>query len=238
MSYLSEYEEIDGGYVAFGGDPKEEAWAYKFQHYEQTVKENLVRGLPSNFFEKNHTCVACQKGKQHKAFGRPKLSKDSPGDGFKPSGKEEKKDAKDLRNEDNEVLSIEEPIVNQEKNANVNNTNNINTVSLTSNAASIKDNAIDEDIVYGCADDPNMPNLKGIVYSDEDEDVGAEVDMTNLDTNIPVSLIITTRIHKNHPVEQIVRDIHSATQTRRMTKNVTNYGIFSTVQQRINHKDF
>nr|GFA58899.1 ribonuclease H-like domain-containing protein [Tanacetum cinerariifolium] len=22
MSYLSEYEEIDGGYVAFGGDPK------------------------------------------------------------------------------------------------------------------------------------------------------------------------------------------------------------------------
>nr|GEZ75631.1 hypothetical protein [Tanacetum cinerariifolium] len=165
-------------------------------------------------------------------------SKDSPSDGFKPSGEEEKKDAKDLRNEDNEVLSTEEPIVNQEKDANVNSTNNINTVSLTSNAASIKDNAVDEDIVYGCADDPNMPNLKGIVYSDEDEDVGTEVDMTNLDTNIPVSLILTTRIHKNHPVEQIIGDIHSTTQTRRMTKNVTNYGIFSTVQQRINHKDF
>nr|GFA86367.1 hypothetical protein [Tanacetum cinerariifolium] len=57
-------------------------------------------------------------------------SKDSPGDGFKPSGEEQKKDAKDLRNEDNEVLSIGEPIVNQEKDANVNSTNNINTVTL------------------------------------------------------------------------------------------------------------
>ncbi|GKE85236.1 hypothetical protein Tco_1558978 [Tanacetum coccineum] len=31
------------------------------------VRENLVRGLPSKIFENDHTCVACQKGKQHKA---------------------------------------------------------------------------------------------------------------------------------------------------------------------------
>nr|GEU78793.1 hypothetical protein [Tanacetum cinerariifolium] len=62
-----------------------------------------------------------------------------------------------------------------------------------------------------------------IVYSDDDEDVGAEADMTNLDTNILVSSILTTRIHKDNPVEQIIRDIHSAPQTRRMTNNVTNY---------------
>nr|GFB94336.1 putative ribonuclease H-like domain-containing protein [Tanacetum cinerariifolium] len=31
------------------------------------VKYNLVRGLPSEVFENNHTCVACKKGKQHKA---------------------------------------------------------------------------------------------------------------------------------------------------------------------------
>ncbi|GJX58524.1 putative ribonuclease H-like domain-containing protein [Tanacetum coccineum] len=31
------------------------------------VKGNLVRGLPSKTFENDHTCVACQKGKQHKA---------------------------------------------------------------------------------------------------------------------------------------------------------------------------
>ncbi|GJW63762.1 ribonuclease H-like domain-containing protein [Tanacetum coccineum] len=67
-----------------------------------------------------------------------------------------------------------------------------------------------KNIVYGCANDPNMPNLEEIVYSYDDEDVGAEADMTNLDTYIPVSPILTTRIHKDYPVEQIIGDIHSA----------------------------
>ncbi|GKG06332.1 hypothetical protein Tco_0326418, partial [Tanacetum coccineum] len=125
---------------------------------------------------------------------------------------EEKKDAKHLENEDSEVLNIQEPRVNQEKDENVN--------------------------IYKCVHDPNMPNLEEIVYSDDDEDIGAKADMTNLDTHIHVSPIITTRIHKDHPVEQIIGDIHSTPQTRRMTKNVTEYGMFSSVQQRINHKDF
>ncbi|GJT75551.1 putative ribonuclease H-like domain-containing protein [Tanacetum coccineum] len=108
-------------------------------------------------------------------------SKDSPDAGFKPSREEEKKDAKDLGNED----YTEEPRVNQEKDVNFNITNNINTVSPTDNAASIKDNAVDENIVYGCADDLNMPNLEEIIYSDDDEDVSTEADMNNLDTFIP-----------------------------------------------------
>ncbi|GJR47840.1 putative ribonuclease H-like domain-containing protein [Tanacetum coccineum] len=114
------------------------------------------------------------------------ISKDSLDAGFKPSGEEEKKDAKDPENED-------------------------------------KDNVVDENIVYGCDDDPNMSNLKEIDYSDDDEGDGAEADMTNLDTNILVSHILTTRVHKDHLVEQIIGDIHSAPQTRRMTKNVTNH---------------
>ncbi|GJX22159.1 putative ribonuclease H-like domain-containing protein [Tanacetum coccineum] len=132
---------------------------------------------------------------------------DSPDAGFKPSGKEEKKDTEDLGNEDSETAGIE-------------------------------DNVVDENIVYGCVDDPHIPKLKDIVYSDDDEDVGAEADINNLDTHIPVSPIPTTRIHKDHPVEQIIRDIYSAPQTRRMTKSVTEQAMFSSVQQRTNHKDF
>nr|GEU43262.1 hypothetical protein [Tanacetum cinerariifolium] len=112
------------------------------------------------------------------------------------AGKEEKKDDKDLGNEDNEVLSTEKPRVNQEKDDNVNSINNINIVSPTANAASIKDNAVDNDIVYRCADDPNMPNLEEINYSDDDEDVGVEADMTNLDSNI-LRDIGTKWIHRN-----------------------------------------
>ncbi|GJS83640.1 putative ribonuclease H-like domain-containing protein [Tanacetum coccineum] len=153
-------------------------------------------------------------------------SKDSPNAGFKPSGEEEKKDAEDPGNEDSEVPSTEEPRVNQEKDASVNSTNTINTVSLTVNTAGIEDNVVDENIVYGCDDDPNMPKLEEIVYSDDDEDVGAEADINNLDTHIPVSPIPTTKIHKDHPVEQIIGDIYSAPQTRRMTKSVTEQAMF------------
>ncbi|GJZ76910.1 ribonuclease H-like domain-containing protein [Tanacetum coccineum] len=86
-----------------------------------------------------------------------------------------------------------------------------------------KDNAVDENIVYGCIDDPNIPNLEEIVYSKDDEGVGVEPDMNNLDTFMPVSPIPTTRIHKDHPLEQIIGDIHLAPQTRRMTKSVTEH---------------
>ncbi|GKD52571.1 putative ribonuclease H-like domain-containing protein [Tanacetum coccineum] len=191
-SYLTNYEEIDGGFVSFGGNSK--------------------------------------RGKL--------LGKDSLDARFKPLREEENKDAKDLRNEDSEVPSTEEPRVNQEKDASVNNTNTINTVSPTVNTAGIEDNVVDEDIVYGCDDDPNMPKLEEIVYSDDDEDIGAEADINNLDTHIPVSPIPTTKINMDHPVEQIIKDIYSASQTRRMTKSVTEHAMFSLVQQRTNHKDF
>nr|GEZ58016.1 ribonuclease H-like domain-containing protein [Tanacetum cinerariifolium] len=50
-------------------------------------------------------------------------------------------------------------------------------------------------------DDPNMPALEDITYSDNEEDVGAEADFTNLETNITVSPIPTTRVHKDHHEE-------------------------------------
>ncbi|GJV18420.1 ribonuclease H-like domain-containing protein [Tanacetum coccineum] len=306
-----------------------------FKTLNKLVRGNLVRGLPSKIFENNHTCVACQKGKQHKAscktktaeadntacyvqnkvlvikphnkkpyelflgrkpalnFIRPfgclvtilntldhldaltismnykpvvagnqtngiagtkenidagqdakkiipdqkcillplltsdpslsKSSKDSPDARFKPSGEKEKIDSKHQENEDSEVPNTDEPRVNQEQDANVNNTNNINSVSPTVSAADIENNDVDENIVYGCIDYPNMPNLEEIVYFDDDKEVGAEADMKNLATNVLVSLIPTTRVYKDHPLEQIIADIHSAPQTRRMTKNVTEH---------------
>ncbi|GKA85723.1 putative ribonuclease H-like domain-containing protein [Tanacetum coccineum] len=44
-----------------------------FKTLNKLVKGNLVRGLPSKIFQNDHTCVACQKGKQHKAFCKAKL---------------------------------------------------------------------------------------------------------------------------------------------------------------------
>ncbi|GJX20310.1 putative ribonuclease H-like domain-containing protein [Tanacetum coccineum] len=43
-----------------------------FKTINKLVKGNLVRGLPSKLFEINQTCVACQKGKQHRASCKTK----------------------------------------------------------------------------------------------------------------------------------------------------------------------
>ncbi|GJU96717.1 putative ribonuclease H-like domain-containing protein [Tanacetum coccineum] len=72
-----------------------------------------------------------------------------------------------------------------------------------------------------------MPALEDVSIFDslrDDEDDGAEADMNNLDTTIQVSPILTTRIHKDHPLEQVIRDLQSATQTRRMSKNLEEHG--------------
>ncbi|GJR99891.1 putative ribonuclease H-like domain-containing protein [Tanacetum coccineum] len=44
-----------------------------FKTMNKLVKANLVKGLPSKIFENDHSCVACQKGKQRKASYKTKL---------------------------------------------------------------------------------------------------------------------------------------------------------------------
>nr|GEV55419.1 hypothetical protein [Tanacetum cinerariifolium] len=83
-------------------------------------------------------------------------------------------------------------------------------------------------------DDPNMPALEGITYSDDEEDVGVEADFSNLETTITVSLIPITKVHKDHPVTQIIGDLSLATQTRSMTRMVKDQGGLT----QINNKDF
>nr|GEZ65786.1 putative ribonuclease H-like domain-containing protein [Tanacetum cinerariifolium] len=67
-------------------------------------------------------------------------------------------------------------------------------------------------------DDLNMPELEDITYFDDEVDVDPEADFTNLETTITVSLIPTTRVHKDHHVTQIIGDLSLATQTRSMKR--------------------
>nr|GFA19813.1 hypothetical protein [Tanacetum cinerariifolium] len=43
-----------------------------FKTINKLVKGNLVRGLPSKVFTNDNSCVACKKGKQHRAFCKSK----------------------------------------------------------------------------------------------------------------------------------------------------------------------
>nr|GEV23402.1 uncharacterized mitochondrial protein AtMg00810-like [Tanacetum cinerariifolium] len=95
-----------------------------------------------------------------------------------------------------------------------NNTNRVNAVSAPVTAAG--KSSFEDPFKY--PDDSDMLELKDIIYSDDEEDVGAEADLSNLETNIYVSSIPTTRVHKDHHVTQIIGDLTSTPQTRSMTR--------------------
>ncbi|GJR68906.1 putative ribonuclease H-like domain-containing protein [Tanacetum coccineum] len=155
-------------------------------------------------------------------FSSPKRSDDEVADDVgkestKDPANEGGKDDQDLRDEferEFERLFVQ----GKETEININSTNSIFVVSSPINTAGIKD----------ADDEPMMPNLKdtsifGGAYDDEDFVAGG--DMNNLESSMPVSPIVTTRVHKDHLVKQIIRDLHSAPQIRRMTKNSEEHGL-------------
>ncbi|GJZ21668.1 ribonuclease H-like domain-containing protein, partial [Tanacetum coccineum] len=137
----------------------------------------------------------------------PKSSQD---DGSKPSS--------DDGNEVDEDSRKDSEGINQEKEDNVNNTNNVNATCIN------EVNAVGGKTSIELQLDLNMPELEDYSIIEDDEDVGAEADMHNLDTTIQVSPISTTRIHKDHPLNLVIGDFQSATQTRRMSKSLEEHG--------------
>nr|GEU55813.1 hypothetical protein [Tanacetum cinerariifolium] len=134
--------------------------------------------------------------------------KSSHNDGFKLSCDDGKKVDADPRKQ-NECND-------QEKEDNVNSTNNVNIVSSTVNAAGTNEN---NDLPF----DLNMHALKDFStfnFLIDDEDDGTMAYINNIDTTIQVSHVPTTRIHKDHPFDQVIRDFQSVIQTRHMLKNL------------------
>nr|GEX23298.1 putative ribonuclease H-like domain-containing protein [Tanacetum cinerariifolium] len=88
----------------------------------------------------------------------------------------------------------------------INNANtNLNTGSLNINTIGSNDLSMSSLEETGIFDD---------VY--DDREVDAEADTNNLELLTVVSLTPTTRVHKDHPKKQIIRDLNLANQTRRM----------------------
>ncbi|GJS39823.1 uncharacterized mitochondrial protein-like protein [Tanacetum coccineum] len=105
-----------------------------------------------------------------------------PDDGSKPSSDDEKKVNEDPR--------IESESEDQEKDDNVNSTNNINIVSSSVNAASIKVNTVGGKTSIKLPIDQNILALEDYSIFEstiDDQDDGAEVDMNNMDITIQVS---------------------------------------------------
>ncbi|GJR99485.1 putative ribonuclease H-like domain-containing protein [Tanacetum coccineum] len=62
-------------------------------------------------------------------------------------------------------------------------------------------------------------------------------ELMHVDDKLAKELFHLEKIHKDHPLDQVIGDLQSATQTRNMSKNLKEHGFVSTIQQRTNHKD-
>ncbi|GJV24668.1 RNA-directed DNA polymerase, eukaryota [Tanacetum coccineum] len=163
--------------------------------------------------DKTITVAATMASLMDFSFRRPS----SHDDGSKPSSDDGKKVDEDPR-KDSESKD-------QKKEDNVNSTNNVNA------AGTNEVNAVDGKTSIELPFDPNMPTLEDDRIFDFSSDDGAVADMNNLDTTIQVSPILTIRIHKDHPLNQVIGDLQSATQTRIMSKNLEKHGF----DQILNH---
>nr|GEZ78558.1 putative ribonuclease H-like domain-containing protein [Tanacetum cinerariifolium] len=202
MSYLTEYEEIDGGYVAFEGDPKggkitrkgkfdgkaDEGFfvGYSLNSKAFRVFSSRIRTVEENMHirkkESDNAGQARKKTEPIKDYillplwtAVPLFSQDpksSHDDGSKHSCDDGKKVDEDPRKENK--------CNDQEKEDNIKSTNNVNTVCSTVNDAGINE---DNELPF----DPNMPALEDVStfnFSSDNEDDGEMADMNNLFTKV------------------------------------------------------
>nr|GEW61063.1 hypothetical protein [Tanacetum cinerariifolium] len=118
-----------------------------------------------------------------------------------------------------------------------NSTNNFNATGPSNNVVSLNFEIGGKSLFMDPSqypDDSDMPALEDIIYSNDEEDVGAEADFSNLETSITVSTILTTRVYKDHHVTQIIGDLTLAPQTRSMARMIKEQGGLN----QINNEDF
>ncbi|GJY39629.1 putative ribonuclease H-like domain-containing protein [Tanacetum coccineum] len=203
-SYLTDYQDIDRGFVAFAGSPK----GGKF---EGKAGEGFLVGysVNSKAFRVFNTRTKKVEENLHIKFLKNKPN-------VAGSGPEWLFDIDSLTKSMNY-----EPITQKASNE-----NKFCYHFLTSDIQGPK---ISDDELL------SMLDKKNDAYKVND---GAEADLTNLDTIILVSPTPTTRIHKDHPLDQVIREVHSVTQTRRMSKNLEEHGLVARMQEGIKHKDY
>nr|GEX98023.1 uncharacterized mitochondrial protein AtMg00810-like [Tanacetum cinerariifolium] len=285
MSYLSDFKEINGGYVAFDGNPKGGKISGKGNEFSSSMASTIIclstgkgfSGVDTTLLEGMIVAQQADDVADEGAVGvdvdaiptaaKPSIPLHTPTNQAPPPSQEL---PSTLQNTDDDAaFRGKKPKFEGEKHESE------NYVSLSSKSEDFFNNSINEvnaanspvpavgkisthiSNIFSAAgpsntavspthekssymdssqypDDPNILALEDITYSDDEEDVGAEANFTNLETKITISPIPTTRVHKDHHVTQIIGDLSSTTQTKSMTRMVKDQGGLT----QINNEDF
>nr|GEV25392.1 copia protein [Tanacetum cinerariifolium] len=180
------------------------------KNLNKLVKGNLVRGLHSKIFENDHTCVACQKGKQHKA-SCPQEANNSAGTQANDdqSTTSEEIDLHDehfvmpmwsaysitIKSLNDKIQKTTDYKTSEKPDANTNNTNLLNAVSAPVSAVSPSRALDDDEPSY--PNDPSMPHIEDIYASASAEiftdsfydDEGVVTDFNNVETTFQIQKV-------------------------------------------------
>ncbi|GJW06359.1 putative ribonuclease H-like domain-containing protein [Tanacetum coccineum] len=226
-----------------------------FKNMNKLVTGNLVRGLPSKFFENDHSCVASQKGKQYKASYKAKLvnSISKPlhmlhtdlfgltnvkslmkksyclvvTDDFSPKDSEE-----DVRIKPTEVNESGASDKGEEDDQDTRSEFERLLQQEKKTKHPNRTNSINTVSTPVSTAGPSLDNTVGTINK--------EVDMNNVDTSYTASDAPFTKFLKDHPQEQVIGSLKTPVQTRHMTKINEEHGLISSIHKlrRKNHKDF
>ncbi|GJY66182.1 putative ribonuclease H-like domain-containing protein [Tanacetum coccineum] len=121
----------------------------------------------------------------------------------------------------------------------------VNAVGQHVNTASPEVNTVDPSVSTASSNNQDSPKymltmgaihtLKAThveFFSDEDE---PEVDFGNITNSYTVPTTPNTRIHKDHPIENVIGDVKTSVQTRRMTKPTSKQGFLSAIYEQKIH---
>ncbi|GJS84071.1 ribonuclease H-like domain-containing protein [Tanacetum coccineum] len=209
-----------------------------FKNINKLVKENLVRGLPLKHFENDQTSfprlsVGCLKGKQDRAsLAACTISNESAstqGDLNAGCGNDEPKSAADDIRQvkdgpHNESDDKDNPEVNTGR-------FEFNTVDPLVNIASSYDlHSLKDMFKVGASHTLEATHVE--FFSDKDE---PEVNLGNIPNSYIVPTTPNTRIHKDHPIKNVIGDVKSFVQIRRMTRSTSAQGFLSAVYEEKTH---
>ncbi|GJT82542.1 putative ribonuclease H-like domain-containing protein [Tanacetum coccineum] len=209
-----------------------------FKTMNKLVRGNLVRGFPLKLFENDHTCVACQMGKQHKAYFT--AGNQTNGDACKETnvnagqaGQEKafeheyillplmlsnsplSSSSQSIDNKDaDEVLGKGDDDLNYQERID-SSTKDVNIAGLSINTTSENINTGSPNIntASPIPNDSSMQSLENTgIFDDayDDREVGAEADLNNLETTMNM-----TKIFEEHAMVSYIKK-----------------------QRRTNHKDY
>nr|GEU52801.1 hypothetical protein [Tanacetum cinerariifolium] len=231
-----------------------------FKTMNRLVRHNLVRGLPSKCFDNDHTCVACLKGKQHKASCNTKLvnSMTKPHHTlhmvlFGPTSDEtsgilrnfitEIENLKDVKFHDahmesstsnaQDACNADAPESSGYSNPTATSTNP-STDHMETLAVETRIPSVSSPVPTACLNDsPELSNILRVTTSTNDSN-GVETDLDNMEYNISASPTPTFRIHKDHLKSQKIGPVDTPVQTKTKSKEMEKQSFIATIHQKTN----